>query len=152
MPASPAPASDASLRERMAELGRAFAEREAEHADGLASARRCAERLRVRVHEALKAFEEAARGAGAAALGIQVSELRLDDKHVRAVEFELRRGRHVAIVTVKSRGDVTLVGPFHAGKKEGPCASFPARPEADAELCRALGDFLERFVEEATTP
>jgi NAD(P)-dependent dehydrogenase (short-subunit alcohol dehydrogenase family) len=136
----------------MAELGRAFAEREAEHGDGLGAARRCAERLRVRVHDAVEAFEEAARAAGGPPLGIHVSELRLDDKHVRSVQFELRRGRHVAIVTVKSRGDVTLVGPFHAGKKEGPCASFPMRPEADAELCRALGDFLERFVEEATTP
>jgi hypothetical protein len=45
---------------------------------------------------------------------------------------------------------VTLVGPFRTGKPEGPCKTFPwdAREELDA----ALGDFLERFLEEAATP
>jgi hypothetical protein len=81
---------------------------------------------------------------------VEVGELRVDDKHLRAMEFELRRGRHRAIVTAKSRGEVTLVGPFRAGKAEGPCKSFPF--EAPEELRRALGDFLERFVEEAATP
>jgi len=66
------------------------------------------------------------------------------------VEFELRRGRHRAIVTAKSRGEVTLVGPFRAGKVEGPCKSFPL--EAQEELHLALGEFLEQFVEEAATP
>ena len=63
---------------------------------------------------------------------------------------DLRRGRHQAIVTVKSRGEVTLVGPFRAGKVEGPCKSFPfdAEPEIEAEL----GSFLERFLHEAATP
>ncbi|MEN8182314.1 MAG: hypothetical protein ABFS46_07245, partial [Myxococcota bacterium] len=62
----------------------------------------------------------------------------------------LRRGRHQAIVTVKSRGEVTLVGPFRSGKTEGPCRSFPY--DAEEELHKALGDFLERFLEEAATP
>jgi hypothetical protein len=42
------------------------------------------------------------------------------------------------------------VGPFHRGKAEGPCLSFPF--EAEAELRKALGDFLERFLEEAAQP
>jgi hypothetical protein len=53
-------------------------------------------------------------------------------------------------VTVKARGEVTLVGPFHAGKVEGPCRSFPIG--SDAEIETALADFLERFLEEAATP
>jgi hypothetical protein len=74
---------------------------------------------------------------------VRLGELRPDDKHVRAIEFDLSRGRHRAVVTVKSRGEVTLVGPFHAGKAEGPCKTFPFT--AEAELRNALGDFLERF-------
>lgn len=62
----------------------------------------------------------------------------------------LSRARHRAVVTVKSKGEVTLVGPFRAGKNEGPCRSFPFAEEA--ELDAALGDFLERFLEEAVAP
>ena len=54
------------------------------------------------------------------------------------------------MVTVKSRGEATLVGPFHVGKTEGPCKSFPFA--AEDELRKALGDFLERFLTEAATP
>jgi hypothetical protein len=143
-------ASSADLRARLEELGRGYARREAEHVEAMERAHRCAECLRGWVAEAVEGFAAAARAGGAAHLAIEVSAPRLDDKHVRAVQFDVRRGRHVGIVTVKSRGDVTLVGPFHAGKKEGPCLSFPA--EANDELRRALGDFLERFLEEAISP
>jgi hypothetical protein len=51
---------------------------------------------------------------------------------------------------VKSRGEVTLVGPFRDGKTEGPCKSFPF--DAESELHDALGDFLEAFLEDAATP
>ena len=84
------------------------------------------------------------------ALRIEVSAPRLDDKHVHAVEFNLSRGRHRAIVTTKSKGEITLVGPFKAGKNEGPCRTFPFSEEG--ELKDALGDFIERFLEEATAP
>ena len=53
-------------------------------------------------------------------------------------------------MTVKSRGDVTLVGPFHAGKPEKPCRSLAL--DSDAEIDEALGDFLGKFLEEATHP
>ncbi len=42
------------------------------------------------------------------------------------------------------------MGPFRTGKAEGPCLSFPF--DAEAELEKALGDFLEQFLEEAATP
>jgi hypothetical protein len=134
----------------MARIGRELAEREAAHRAELDAARRRAAALRAEVREALEGFREAVAAAAAPQLEVQLGELRPDDKHVRAVEFDLSRGRHRAIVTVKARGEVTLVGPFHAGKTEGPCKTFPFA--AEAELQKALGDFLERFLTEAATP
>ena len=55
-----------------------------------------------------------------------------------------------AIVTAKSRGDITFVGPFRSGKVEGPCKSFPI--EAHDEVQGALVSFLETFLAEAATP
>jgi len=138
------------LADRLAAAGRRLGEREASHAEDLARAREQASALRAAVAQALEAFHGAAEEAGAPQLRIGLGELRLDDKHVRAVEFDLTRGRHMAIVTVKSRGEVTLVGPFRSGKVEGPCKSFPF--EAEAELETALADFLESFLEEAAAP
>ena len=134
----------------MARLGRELGEREGAHRADLDEARRRAAALRAAVGDALEGFREAVAAAGAPQLEVRLGELRPDDKHVRAVEFDLARGRHRAIVTVKARGEVTLVGPFHAGKTEGPCKTFPFA--ADAELQKALGDFLERFLTEAATP
>jgi len=139
-----------SLRERLRALGRELGAREAEHKGALEEARRKAVSVRAAVVEALDGWREAVTAAGAPQLAVQVGEVRPDDKHVRAVEFDLTRGRHRAVITVKSRGDVTLVGPFHAGKIEGPCKSFPFA--AQDELEKALGDFLERFLAEAATP
>jgi hypothetical protein len=140
----------ASLRTRLRDAGRRLGSREAEHATALSEAQVRAAKLRGAVADAVAGFNEGARAAGAPHLVLEVGEPRVDDKHLRAIEFELRRGRHRAIVTVKSRGEVTLVGPFKAGKPEGPCQTFPW--DSDADLQRALGDFLERFAEEAATP
>jgi hypothetical protein len=139
-----------SLRDRLRELGRELATREAEHKSALDEARRKAVSLRAEVAEALEGWREAVTTAGASQLAVTVGEVRPDDKHVRAVEFDLTRGRHRAIITVKARGDVTLVGPFHAGKVEGPCKSFPFA--AEDEIRNALGDFLTRFLTDAATP
>jgi len=46
---------------------------------------------------------------------------------------------------------VPLVGPFRAGKPEGPCRSLPFDAPVE-ELDAALAEFLERVVEEAATP
>lgn len=136
--------------DRFERLGRALGEREAAHVADLTRARECAEELRAVVAAAVTDFDRAARAAGAEHLGIALGEVRVDDKHVRALEFEIHRGRHRAIVVAKSRGEVTLVGPFRQGKAEGPCRSFPF--DARSEIHAALGDFLERFFEEAATP
>ena len=139
-----------SLAARLEILGRQFGAREAEHGEALEQARACADRLRGAVSEAVDRFHAGADEAGASHLRIQVSEIRVDDKHVRAVEFDLLRGRHKAVVIAKARGEVTLVGPFHAGKSEGPCRTFPM-DAADA-LDDALEPFLVAFIEEALTP
>lgn len=138
------------LGERLAAAGRSIGEREAAHAEALAAARRKAESLRCGIEQALDHFHEGLAETGADHLRIELGELRLDDKHVRAIEFDLLRGRHRAIVTVKSRGDVTLVGPFRVGKTEGPCRTFPI--DADREIEAALVDFLLGFLEEAAAP
>ena len=138
------------LTERLARVGREIGLREREHASELAEAEGVARRLHATVAEALESFHAAVAETGAAHLCVELAAPRADDKHLRSVQFELLRGRHRAIVTVKSRGEVTLVGPFRAGKNEGPCKSFPIG--ADAELEAALGGFLESFLEEAATP
>jgi len=133
--------------DRFERLGHSLRDREAEHADALADARVCVERLHAVVAKALEDFNSA---AGLPQLTVELGEVRPDEKHVRSVEFDLVRGRHRAIVTAKSRGEVTLVGPFHRGKTEGPCRSFPF--EAGPELQAALGEFLEQFLEAASSP
>jgi len=139
-----------SLRDRLTAAGRSIGEREAAFQGGLAEARKRAEALHAQVGDAVDAFHAAAERAGSPHLRIEVGPVRLDDKHVRAVEFAVQRGRHVALVIVKARGDVTLVGPFRTGKTEGPCRTLAW--DAEAEIETALGDFLERFLEEAATP
>ncbi len=145
MPEAPDP-----LSSRLAVLGRELGAREAAHGPALDRARSFADRLRGQVTAALEHFHAAARDAGAPHLRVEVGPVRADDKHLRAVEFDLLRGRYKAVVVAKARGDVTLVGPFHVGKDEGPCKSFPM--EAEAELSQALGDFLARFLAEAASP
>ncbi|MCH2169893.1 hypothetical protein MK489_03840 [Myxococcota bacterium] len=142
--------SESALVDRLTEKGRSLGAREAEHREGLAEASACAQALHEQVARALDGFHQAAEAAGAPHLSVALSEVRTDDKHLRSVEFDVTRGRYKAIVTAKSRGDVTLVGPFRIGKTEGPCLTFPF--EAGAELDEALIVFLEKFVEEAATP
>jgi hypothetical protein len=102
------------------------------------------------VSAALDAFATAAARSGAPQLAAQLGDTRTDDKHVRSVQFDLARGRSRAIVTVKARGEISLVGPFQTGKVEGPCKSFPYG--AEDELRAALGDFLEKFLADAANP
>ena len=140
----------APLVGRLQEVGRKIGAREAAHRDELDRASEVADQLRSTVVAAIEGFHRGAKDAGAPHLRIEVSEPRLDDKHARAVQFGVRRGRTSALVIVKSRGDLTMVGPFQQGKTEGPCRRFPFG--ADAEIDAALGDFLERFLEDASAP
>jgi hypothetical protein len=131
-------------------LGRSLGAREAAHRAELEHARGEAARLRAQIAAALERFHGAVEEAGAPHLRVEISDIRPDDKHLRAVEFDLSRGRHRAIVVAKGRGEMTLVGPFRAGKAEGPCNSFPF--EAEADIQAALASFLAKFLEEAATP
>lgn len=151
-PAPPAPQPDASrwLRKHCSALGRAIGAREAEHVDALAQAFGEARRLHAALTDGLSALHAALDAAGSSHLRVSLGEPRLDEKHVRAVQFELVRGRTVALVSVKSRGDVVLVGPFRSGKTEGPCAKVPFVDPAAVD--EALAAFLERFLDEAMTP
>jgi hypothetical protein len=138
------------LDERLEELGRLLGKREAPHAEALELARARAEELRADVARALAAFLDAASAMGAPHMDSEVSAVRVDDKHLHAFQFELRRGHHRAIVTVKSRPEVTLVGPFRIGKAEGPCRSFPL--EHSDEFADSLADFMSAFVDQAASP
>ena len=130
------------LEERIARLGRELGERESSHAR--------ATELRALVEAAIEGFHAAAASAGSPHLRIEVGSPRLDEKHVRAVEFEVRRGRTRGLFVVKSRGDLTLVGPFSKGKAEGPCQSVDF--EESAALAAAVEGFLCRFLEAAAQP
>jgi hypothetical protein len=134
------------LNDRIAAIAHDVAKRESAHLDALAKATSIAEDLHREVASAIEQFNTIV-AKSVLHLVVEVSPPRVDDKHLHAVEFELQRGRHRAVVTVKSKGEVTFVGPFQVGKKEGPCRSFPF---ADSdEIDDALGDFLERFLEDA---
>ena len=138
-----------SLKERIEAIAHHVADREGAHLENMIVARAKAEALHGYVADAIGRFNEILVES-VPYLRIEVSPPRVDDKHLHAIEFNLERGRHRAVVTVKSKGEVTFVGPFRSGKKEGPCRSFPLR-EAE-EIEDALGDFVERFLEAATSP
>ncbi len=137
------------LDERLSAVARQLVERESQHSADLDRAWACAQKLHLRLATALEEFHALVM-AKAPQLQLTLGEPRVDEKHLHAVQFELERGRHRAIVTVKSRGEVTLVGPFRLGGVEGPCRSFPMAAEADIE--GALEDFVLAFIEEAATP
>lgn len=138
-----------TLEERLEAMARGVSLREAKHAEDLARARGKADVLYEQVTAAVAGFNRVV-AEQVPDLEVVVNPPRIDDKHLHATQFDLERGRHRAIVTVKSKGEVTLVGPFRLGKSEGPCRSFSI--DAGAELEDALGDFLERFLEEAVAP
>jgi hypothetical protein len=138
------------LEDALGRLGKALAQREVAHAAGLEASRDKATELHARVAAALEHYHAAIEAAGAPQLRVELTPPRLDEKHIRSYEFDLRRGRHRGLFVLKSRGELTLVGPFRTGKAEGPCRSFPI--EAAAEIESALVDFVSSFLEEAATP
>ena len=138
------------LDEALERVGRTLAERESAHRSELELARDKAVALHARVAAALDRYHEAVESAGAAHLRVELTAPRLDEKHVRSYEFDVRRGRHRALFVLKSRGELTLVGPFRMGKTEGPCRSFPVG--AEVEITAAVVEFVSNFLEEAATP
>ena len=134
-----------ALAEQLEQMGKRLAERETTHAAKLAQIHQRAVELHERVRVGLEGFHRGSREAGAPHLAVELSAPRIDDKHLHSVQFDLARGRHRVIVTLKSKGEVTLVGPFKAGKQEGPCNSIALDddPAIDAGLAEVLAEFLE---------
>ncbi len=138
----------ADLVSRLQELGARLVEREVVQAEGLEAAWRHAREVHALLAAGLERYHDVVM-ADAPHLRVDLAEPRVDDKHLHSVEVDLQRGRHRAILTFKSKGEVTLVGPFRAGKDEGPCKSHPL---SDPDAVRAASeDFLLRFIEEATS-
>lgn len=148
---------DSQITQRALQRGREFGAREAEQVHALAEARQLAEEFRDRVEKIIASFQQGLGEAGATHLCDRslfcISPVSLDDKHIRAVGFSVQRGRYKICVVVKTKGSVTLVGPFHLGKKEGPCRKFavPANETARHELEAELVDLLHAFFDEAMT-
>ena len=138
-----------ALNDRIKKIALDLANREQAHRADIDRAHSVADDLHAEVAAAIGLFNQVV-AESVSYLEVDLSATRVDDKHLHAVEFNLERGRHRAVVTVKSKGVVTLVGPFRAGKKEGPCLSFPM--DAKEDIDDALGDFLERFLEAAASP
>lgn len=138
-----------SLSDRVEALALSLAQRERHHVEAIEKAHDRAVTLHGEVSAAIDRFNTVVSDS-IPYLAIAISSPRVDDKHLHAVEFDLERGRHRAVVTVKAKGEVTLVGPFRAGRPEGPCRTFAF--DAEEDLNDAIGDFLERFLEEAATP
>ncbi|MCP4035396.1 MAG: hypothetical protein GY733_00540 [bacterium] len=137
-----------SLAAKMEQIGARLAEREAGVADQMERVWKRAREIRMRVDAGLEGFR---RGAGdLAQLAVTLSEPRLDEKRLHAVQFDVARGRHRVIVTVKSKGVVTLVGPFKDGSQEGPCKRIDL--DDDAAIDAGLEEVLAAFLEDAFAP
>ena len=134
-----------SLSDELAQVGTRLAARESEIASRLGETRARANQIHGKVSVGLEGFHRAARDAGAPHLEVVLSDPRTDDKHLHSVQFDVTRGRHQVIVTVKSKGAITLVGPFKQGKDEGPCKRIDLDDDAgiDAGLAAVLAEFLE---------
>lgn len=134
-----------ALADELKAIGKRLGEREADQAARRAELDVHANALYERVREGLEGFSSAGKKAGADNLVVDLSRPRTDEKHLHAVQFDLVRGRHCVIVTVKPKGEVTFVGPFKTSKPEGPCRSIALDDEAgiEAGLSEVLAEFLE---------
>jgi len=148
--APPVTASAPDLRAQMEALGRSLGRREAAGSEALAEAWRRAEGLRSVLQDAVDGLHEGLARGGASWLRLEVGPARLDEKHVQAVQIEVGRGRTRLLVTVKSRGEVVLVGPFRTGRTEGPCQKLGWDDEAG--LRQALAERLATLAEQALMP
>ncbi len=134
--------------ERIEQLARELAARDAGLTPALQDVREAAEQLRGRALALVEAFKQVARDSGAPHLAhLEVGPVEPDEKHVDCIQFRVTRGRWEVVCVGKTKGDVTLVGPFRRGKPEKPCADYPLRGE---EVERALEDLLLRLIRAAS--
>ena len=112
--------------QRLEQLARELAARDAGLTTALQDVREAAEQLRGRAHALLEAFKGAARDSDAPHLAhLDVGPVEPDEKHVDCVQFRVWRGRWEMVCVAKASEKLTLVGPFARGKAEKPCADFP---------------------------
>ncbi len=134
--------------QRLEQLARELAARDAGLTAVLQDVREAAEQLRGRAHALVEAFKQAARDSDAPHLAhLDVGPVEPDEKHVDCIQFRVTRGRWQAVCVGKTKGEVTLVGPFQRGKPEKPCADYPLR---GAEVERALEELLLRLIRAAS--
>ena len=134
--------------EQFRKLARELAERDREIPAGLETALLIAQEVRARALAAVEAFSREALAGGVPHLAnIEVGAVEPDEKHVDALQVMIRRGRWEVVCVAKSRGVVTLVGPYQRGKNEGPCETLAGRGDA---LDRALDERLLALLQEAT--
>jgi len=87
-------------------------------------------------------FAAAVREEGAPHLDLlRLDPVEPDDKSIRAFQIRIHRGRFRALVIVKDRAEVMLVGPFRQGSSEEPCRAI--RTSEVADLDRSLDEPLE---------
>jgi hypothetical protein len=129
---------------RFEQLAAALADRDRGVSSSLESVRPALEGLRAKALGAIEAFVRVARAHGGAHLtDIELSAVESDEKHVDCLQFKVARGRWELTCVGKSRGVVTLVGPYRRGGPEKPCAHFPLpSAEADGTLQDLLLDLL----------
>ncbi len=134
--------------ERLEQLARELAARDVGLTTTLQEVRETAEQLRGRAHALVEAFKQAARDSDAPHLAhLEVGPVGPDDRHVGCIQFRVARGRWEVVCVGKTKGEVTLVGPFRRGKPEKPCADYPLR---GAEVERALEELLLRLIRAAS--
>ncbi len=133
---------------RFEQLAATLADRDRDVSESLGSVRPALEALRGQALGDIEAFVRVAREHGGAHLtDVAVGPVEWDEKHVDCLQFKVARGRWELTCVGKSRGVVTLVGPYRRGKPEKPCAEFPLPGrEADA----ALEDRLLSLLREAS--
>jgi hypothetical protein len=133
---------------RFEQLAAALADRDRDVSTSLGSVRPALEALRSCALDAIQAFVRSAREHGGAHLtDVGVGPVEPDEKHVDCLQFQVMRGRWKLTCVGKTRGVVTVVGPFRHGEPEKPCAEFPL-PSAEAEA--GLEDRLLALLREAS--
>ena len=133
-------------------LGREIGAREAQRSGPKREAHALAVKLRAELAEAVSLFVRTTVSEGADHMDvIAVGPVEPDDKSVRAFQIRITRGRYLAFVVTKDRGEVMLVGPFKRGEPEGPCHAIhlDEGPQAAAELEHSVELLLVRLIEQA---
>ncbi|MEE8558248.1 MAG: hypothetical protein V3T14_10225 [Myxococcota bacterium] len=134
-------------RDRFVRLAEEFAARDRDLVPRIATLWDACERLRSVAAAAVEAFAETARSRGTPHLAdLVVDPVEPDEKHVDCLQVRVRRGRWEGLLLAKSKGKVTLVGPFRRGDPEKPCRDFAL---TGAEVEMGVEDLVEELIRRA---